>query len=133
MAAEPLTPAGARRWTLAHPQQRLWNRALVAAIEAAFARALRVAALLVWLVMTVDTLMLLGRVVRPRLRLLGARSLDPRPRAGSPQFTAARGPLADVLNLDLRHQARRGRPLDGERHPVALGRRLRRLDLRGGR
>ena len=67
-----------------HPQQRLWNRRLVSAIGSALHRVPRAAAMIVWLVMLADTLLLFAWVLRRRVRLLGARSLAPlwrRPRA----------------------------------------------------
>jgi FkbM family methyltransferase len=78
-----------RRALLWHPRQRLWNRALVRAIEAAV-RSPRVAAPLVWVVMLTDTILLLGWVARRRVRLLGVRSLVPQPRR----------PRAPVLYVD---------------------------------
>jgi FkbM family methyltransferase len=62
-----------------HPRQRLWNRPLVSAIEAAV-RSRRAATALVWLVMLADTILLLGWVARRRLGLLGVRSLLTHPR-----------------------------------------------------
>jgi FkbM family methyltransferase len=79
MTAGPCAPAAARRWTVWHPQQRLWNRELVTAIEESFARVPRIAAVFVWLVVLVDSVLLLGTVLRRRVRLLGAR-----PRATMP-------------------------------------------------
>jgi FkbM family methyltransferase len=74
-----LAPSAQLRALLWHPRQRLWNRALVSAIEATLGSR-RAAAPLIWLVMLADTVLLLGRVARRRLRLLGVRSLLPRPR-----------------------------------------------------
>jgi FkbM family methyltransferase len=67
-----------------HPQQRLWNRALVSAIEFRFARRPEVAAAVVRLVMLADAILLLGWVARRRVRLLGMRSLLPLPRRPRP-------------------------------------------------
>jgi FkbM family methyltransferase len=85
MASETVKRAlSTRRWALLwHPRQRLWNRSLVRAIEATVSSP-RVAAPLVWLVMLADTILLLGWVARRRLRLLGVRSLVPRPRRACP-------------------------------------------------
>jgi hypothetical protein len=71
----PAAPHSARSWSLWHPRQRLWNRPLVAAVDSALARAPKVAALVVGLVVLVDSLILLGGVLWRRSRLLGASSL----------------------------------------------------------
>jgi FkbM family methyltransferase len=79
MAAEPRRAAASFRRAVWHPQQRLWNAALVSAVEARFARVPALAAILVRLVVLVDSLMLLAGVLRRRMRLLGLR-LGPMPR-----------------------------------------------------
>jgi hypothetical protein len=86
----PLAPHTARSWSLWHPQQRLWNRPLVAAVDSVLARVPRVASLVVRLVVLVDSVILLGRVLRRRSRLLGARSLA----------TSSRGRGDPVLHID---------------------------------
>jgi FkbM family methyltransferase len=58
----------------------LWNRVLVAAVEATFARVPRIASLLVRVVILADSLVLLGMILRRRMRLLGARSRQTMPR-----------------------------------------------------
>jgi FkbM family methyltransferase len=80
MATPPGTPVAPPRWSLWHPQQRLWNRPLVSALEVALSHVPILARLTTRLIVLTDSLILLGAVLRRRWRLLGLRSLGHRPR-----------------------------------------------------
>ncbi len=76
-----MASVASRQWPIWHPQQRLWNRRLVAALEVTLSRVPVIARLTVRAIVVIDSLLLLAEVLRRRWSLFGLASLRGLPRA----------------------------------------------------